>query len=756
MDRTMKRTFKQIVILLMTVMLLAGILPITSFAAAKPNLNHSELTLNVGKSYTLRLTGTTQKVKWSSSKKSVAAVSSKGKVTAKKKGTATITAKVGSKKYTCKVTVKQPVTSVKLNKKSYTLKKKGATVTLKATVKPTNANNRTIKWTTSNKEVATVNSKGKVTAISNGTATITATASDGSKKKASCKITVKIPAIKVTKVRLNKTSASLTKKGQTLQLTATVTPGNATNKTVTWKSSNTKVATVTSSGKVTAVANGTATITATAADGSKKAASCKVTVNIPAPVKVTSVRLNKTSATLTAKGQTAALTAFVTPSNATNKTVTWKSSNTGVATVTSTGKVTAVANGTATITATAADGSGKSATCKITVNIPVSVTGVSLNRTSATLTTKGQTVSLTATVAPSNATNKSVTWSSSNTSVATVSNGLVTAVGNGTATITVTTADGAKKATCTVTVKIPITVTDIRLNRTSATLTAKGQTVNLTATVAPSNADNKAVTWSSSNANVATVSNGTVTAVSNGTATITAAAADGSGKKATCAITVNIPNNVENVSLAGGNSKICGLFYDEIPANVDLSKITFEINGNNNNIDNLGTDYEPGWNTTITIKALKAGNIQILAKYNSTVLRIWNITVTSNWSVYVAYENWKRGVESQIWTSGMSTVQKLNAIQSYIQSNFHYGSGSDGSGSNKYYAYENMVADCYGAAGMFGDMATDIGATVGYVNKYTGQVYPYMSSAVGAAAGHVYTVVQINGQWVNYDSTPPY
>ena len=174
-----------------------------------------------------------------------------------------------------------------------------------------------------------------------------------------------IDKYKATGISLNRTSATLTTKGQTLQLTATVTPDNATNKSVTWTSSNTAVATVSSTGLVTAVANGTATITATTADGSNKTATCTVTVNIPVPV--TGITLNKTTATLTSKGPTLQLSATVTPSNATNKSVTWTSSNTAVATVSNIGLVTAVGAGTATITAAATDGSGITATCKVTV-----------------------------------------------------------------------------------------------------------------------------------------------------------------------------------------------------------------------------------------------------------------------------------------------------------------------------------------------------------------------------------------------------
>lgn len=209
------------------------------------------------------------------------------------------------------------------------------------------------------------------------------------------------------------------------------------------------------------------------------------------------------------------------------------------------------------------------------------------------------------------------------------------------------------------------------------------------------------------------------------------------------------------MSLAGGKSKICSIFPEDVTANVNLKEIIYEFRGNTSCIDIAGAGYaELNQSSRATIQGLKTGTVQIIAKYNNSVLKVWNVTVTSNWADYIAYENWKRGVESQIWNSGMSDIQKLDAIRNYIQSNFHYGSGSGA--SNKYYAYQNMIADCYGAAGMFGDMASDLGATVGYVSKATGQVYEYMSGAVGAAAGHVYTVVKINDQWVNYDSTPPY
>ena len=331
-----------------------------------------------------------------------------------------------------------------------------------------------------------------------------------------------------TGVSLNNTSATLNT-GQTLQLTATVTPSTAMNKNVTWKSSNTNVATVSSSGLVTAKGPGTATITVTTADGSNKSATCTITVIQLA----TGVSLNKSSATLNT-GQTLQLTATVTPSNTSNKNVTWKSSNTTVATVSSSGLVTAKAPGSATITVTTADGSNKSATCALTVK--QLATGVSLNKTSATLNT-GQTLQLTATVTPSNTSNKNVTWTSSNTTVATVSSsGLVTAKSAGTATITVTTADGSNKsATCAITVKQ--LVTGITLNK-SALYMVEDDEFTLVATVTPSNANNKNVTWSSTDPNIASVNNGVVTAYGVGECVIKATTVDGSNLSASCNVTV--------------------------------------------------------------------------------------------------------------------------------------------------------------------------------------------------------------------------
>ena len=182
----MKRFKKVSILLLVCLMLSVMVMPV-SVSDAK--LNKKSVSLNVGKTYTLKVSGIKGKITWTSSQKSVATVSSKGVVKAKKKGNTVITAKYGKKKFICKVTVKQPVTSIKLNKTSATLNK-GKSLTLKATVLPGNANNKSVTWSSSNEKVATVSSKGVIKAVGNGKAVIVAKAKDGSGKKASCKITV--------------------------------------------------------------------------------------------------------------------------------------------------------------------------------------------------------------------------------------------------------------------------------------------------------------------------------------------------------------------------------------------------------------------------------------------------------------------------------------------------------------------------------------------------------------------------------------
>ncbi len=447
----------------------------TTVLATGVTLNKTTLSLIKGGSETLTATvaptDTTDKsLTWKTSNANVATVSN-GTVTAVGAGTATITVTtVNGKTATCEVTVSVLASGVSLNKNNLSLIK-GGSETLTATVAPADTTDKTLTWVSSNTSVATV-SNGTVTAVGAGTATITVTTANG--KTATCEVTVSVLALGVS---LTKNNLSLIK-GSSETLTATVAPADTTDKNLTWESSNTSVATVVN-GIVTAVGAGTATITVTTVTG--KTATCEVTVSVLA----SGVSLNKNTLSLI-KGSSETLTATVAPADTTDKTLTWASSNTSVATVAN-GTVTAIGAGSATITVTTAN--GKTATCEVTVSVLAS--GVSLNKNTLSLI-NGNSETLTATVAPADTTDKTLTWTSSNPSVATVANGTVTAVGIGTATITVRTANG-QTATCEVTVQILDTQYIITYhanggtNAPSSEIKTKGENTSLSSAVPTNN-----------------------------------------------------------------------------------------------------------------------------------------------------------------------------------------------------------------------------------------------------------------------------
>ena len=481
---------------------------------------------------------TVQDVKWSSSDESVIKVDADGTAVVLKNGVATITVTTvdGEKTASAKILASPLlVSSLSLDVTSLTLAA-GEEGKLVATVAPENATNKELSWKSLTTSVATVDAEGNVKAVKPGTAKIRVSTTDGSKLNAECEVTVTKAKVAVTGVSLDNTLL-LISVGESRKLSATVKPSGATNKEVSWTSNNESVATVDSNGNVKGLKEGSATITVTTKDGSKTA-TCKVTVSKPvSTIAVTGVSLNKTSLSLTV-GESQSLSATVSPSNASDKSVSWKSSDTSVATVDGSGNVKAVKAGTAKVTVTTKDGS-KTATCNVTVkSSSVAVTSISLNKKDLYLS-EGESEKLIVTFNPSDATNKEVTWESDTPSKATVdNNGNVKAVKAGTATITVTTKDGSRIARCLVHVSAAvINVTGVSVSPTSVTL-AEGERKELTATVKPSNATKKSVTWTSSNTTVATVStSGLVTAKSAGTATITVTTVDGS-YTAKCTVTV--------------------------------------------------------------------------------------------------------------------------------------------------------------------------------------------------------------------------
>ncbi len=537
-------------------------------------LDQTALGLYTGESITLNATvypedAANKGVTWHTRDKDVAIVDEYGTVTAVGEGETVIQVVTNDGGYfaECVVEVKDfvKVESVTINMEAATITV-GDTISLGAIVYPENATNTSVTWRSLNGDIATISEIGVVEGISAGDATIVVRTVDGG-YEASIVVTVVDPVVPTPdmtglKLSAEKLDFTLGENGITqYQLYVTVEPEDAAEQELFWSSSNEEVATVDQTGLVTfkGIA-GTTVITVQTADGVFKA-ECVITIGED-EAEVTGVTLDMESVEL-AVGNSIVLNATVEPEDATDKSVTWTTSNKRIATVDEYGKVTARTAGTATITVTTTDG-GYTAQCEITVIKTVSVTGVSLNITSTEMWV-GDEFTLVATVEPEDATNTSVIWNSLNEDVAKVDgNGTVTALSAGTAEITVTTADGVYTASCIITVNEkeepnPDTaVTGVVISTTEAGLYV-GDKLALTATVVPEDATNKNVIWTSSDKNVATVDeNGIVMGIKAGTVTITVTTEDG-GYTAQCMVKVmetTVIEPIEHATVSLTNAKV--------------------------------------------------------------------------------------------------------------------------------------------------------------------------------------------------------
>jgi uncharacterized protein YjdB len=492
-------------------------------------------------------TVTDRAITWGSSDDAVATVSSSGVVTGVKPGSATITATAEGKSGTATATILPvPVGSVAISPAAPNVII-GTTAPLTVTVKDLNGTvvtDRAVSWTSSSNAIARVSPDGVVTAVALGSATITATSEDKSGTS-----TVTVIPVPVASVAVSPPTNPIFV-GGTVQLSTTVKDQNGTTVTdrvVTWASSDEAIATVSASGKVAGVAKGSVTITATSEGKSGTAAV------IVSPVPVGSVAVAPTTVSVM-KGQTAPLTVTVKDQNGTvvtDRIVSWTSSNDGIATVSQTGVVTAVAVGVATITA---ESEGKNGKSTITVT-PVPVGSVTVAPSTVSLATTQQTT-LTATVKDLNGTtvtDRPVQWGTSNPAVASVNqSGVVTGSLPGSATITAT--SEGKSGTAAVTVSL-LGVATVSVTPSPASVEV-GATTQLTATTKDAlggTLNGRNVTWNSGNTSVATVSQtGVVTGVAIGTATITATS---EGKSGTSNVTVTGPA-VATVTLAPPSTKV--------------------------------------------------------------------------------------------------------------------------------------------------------------------------------------------------------
>ncbi len=494
-------------------------------------LSKTELNIRIGSTAYLQATvlpenATDKTVVWASSNPDIASVDAYGNITTSGIGTAEITATAGDVSATCHVTVEGiPVENIWLSI-NYLELRLGDTFQFQVTVWPDDASDKTIVWSSSDESVATVDANGLVTAAGVGSAIITATCGEVS---ATCEIVAR--PIEVESIELSHTTVTL-HVGDTFQLSATVYPENATDKTVTWSSDLSFIATINEDGLITAHAIGSCYVRA---NNGNVWGYCQVIVE---PIEAESIVLSDTEVTMRVN-EMKQITATVLPEETTDKSVRFESSNPEVVAVNQDGSFVSRSVGTATIIVTCGN---VSASCKVTV-VPTTAERIELSDTSLTLRV-GEGWPLSATVYPYDAADKTIVWSSSDEEVASVAVwGSVYALKVGHATITATCGDVS--ATCEVTVE-PTPVERIELSDTSLTLRVGGSWA-LWVEVYPSDATDKTVVWSSSDEEVASVSSdGSVVALKVGNATVTATCGDVS---ATCEVTVE-PTPVERIELS--------------------------------------------------------------------------------------------------------------------------------------------------------------------------------------------------------------
>lgn len=412
--------------------------------AASIKLNQHNVNLGVGYNTTLKVVDTggssSTTVVWTSSDSSVATVNN-GVVTGVKPGETIITAKIGAEQAICKVVVINnfvPITGIHFSNSNKTILV-GSTKKMSVTVTPSNASNQSLSYTSSNPNIATVDSEGNVKGIAVGEAYITVSAA-GYQAVANIKVinTISLNSISIPKNLQLKEQSSST-------LNVTFNPSNATNKKVTWKSSNPNVATVDSSGNVKAIAPGTATITVISSDGGK-VATCNVEVTALSK-KLTGISLNKTELSMELDTEET-LTVIFNPEYAENKNIKWSSSNTKIAKV-SNGKITPVKPGKVEIKAVSEDGNYE-AVCQVTIlSPPIESIKFAQAKQSVAL---GSIVTLKTISTPTDTAINNPIWTSSDETVATIKDGVLTALKLGTTVITISNEDGSIKAETTITV----------------------------------------------------------------------------------------------------------------------------------------------------------------------------------------------------------------------------------------------------------------------------------------------------------------
>lgn len=335
-----------------------------------------------------------------------------------------------------------PVSKITLDETDVKLSLNCAEYSLMWEVEPANATNKDVVWSVSDTSVATMD-RNTVVFQKPGTVTVTCTSLDNEQIKATCKVTI-LPIL-AEKITLSTTAKSVLLSEKTFQLSASVSPEKVTNPGVTWSSNNPAIATVNTTGNVTLVSPGECVILCTAADGSNVSAQCRLTV---LPVLTSEIILSESTVTLPITLASYKLESVVLPENVTDPSVSWSSSNEQIATVRD-GIVTLLSPGTVTITCSANDKSGVKAFCTLTIEEKL-VTDICFDSTVLELSIRENEKTLGVRIEPSDATNQHVTWDSSDESVATVNDGVVTLHAPGVAVITCTATDKSQvSSSCT-------------------------------------------------------------------------------------------------------------------------------------------------------------------------------------------------------------------------------------------------------------------------------------------------------------------
>lgn len=420
----------------------------------------------------------------------------------------------------------------------------GESIKLTQTVLPDDALYKSVVWHSSDESIASVDGSGMVKGISSGNVVITAEAENGVKGTFEIEVRQHVTGVKISQ------SAVTIDNGGTMQLTCEVLPAKAYDKTVTWKSTLPEICHVSGDGTIVALNPGKSVITVTTADGGFSA-DCVVTVNQP----VESVGVTPKNISLEVNN-VANLSVSVLPVNATDKTVTWTSSDESVVSVDANGRIKGLKSGTAEIYAVSNVDKEKKDFCKVTVIRRVE--GVSLN-VGAVDVLEGESVKLTAQVHPEDATDKTVRWTSSDINVAVVaSDGSVYGIKEGQAVVMATTADGGFVDVCRVNVVTrAVLAQEIKLNVNTLSL-VKGESIQLHAQLWPDNVTNRVVKWVSENDAIATVNDeGNVNAVAKGATNVKAVTTDGSNLTAICGVTVTEQSGLDSIRCdADGNVRV--------------------------------------------------------------------------------------------------------------------------------------------------------------------------------------------------------